>query len=211
MSCKCDTNRAGHFTLDAHASRPVACIVNWFYPGHQRSNKLWRHHVSWRKQRNLCPNGTIFDWAPWWEKKPWLRQNPDRIRQHTSAYTTRKVQCLLLTASGLRVAWNGNVPHITGPLWGESTGNRWIPFTKDQWCVAVVFSLLLSGLGCWIKSRRQFETLGCSRDVTVMMLKVLFCLCKFGVINRVFFSGGLSKSHSLTTYGTHKVYLRQSW
>ena len=24
-SCKCDTNRAGHFTLDAYASRPVAC------------------------------------------------------------------------------------------------------------------------------------------------------------------------------------------
>ena len=27
ISCKCDTNRAGHFTLDAHASRPVACII----------------------------------------------------------------------------------------------------------------------------------------------------------------------------------------
>ena len=25
ISCKCDTNRAGHFTLDAYASRPVAC------------------------------------------------------------------------------------------------------------------------------------------------------------------------------------------
>ena len=25
ISCKCDANRAGHFTLDAHASRPVAC------------------------------------------------------------------------------------------------------------------------------------------------------------------------------------------
>ena len=25
ISCKCDTNHAGHFTLDAHASRPVAC------------------------------------------------------------------------------------------------------------------------------------------------------------------------------------------
>ena len=25
ISCKCDTNCAGHFTLDAHASRPVAC------------------------------------------------------------------------------------------------------------------------------------------------------------------------------------------
>ena len=27
ISCKCDTNRAGHFTLDAHASRPVACFI----------------------------------------------------------------------------------------------------------------------------------------------------------------------------------------
>ena len=27
ISCKCDTNRAGHFTLDAYASRPVACFV----------------------------------------------------------------------------------------------------------------------------------------------------------------------------------------
>ena len=26
ISCKCDTNHAGHFTLDAHASRPVACL-----------------------------------------------------------------------------------------------------------------------------------------------------------------------------------------
>ena len=26
ISCKCDTNRAGHFTLDAYASRPVACF-----------------------------------------------------------------------------------------------------------------------------------------------------------------------------------------
>ena len=27
ISCKCDTNRAGHFTLDAHASKPVACLT----------------------------------------------------------------------------------------------------------------------------------------------------------------------------------------
>ena len=26
ISCKCDTNRAGHLTLDAYASRPVACL-----------------------------------------------------------------------------------------------------------------------------------------------------------------------------------------
>ena len=30
ISCKCDTNRAGHFTLDAYASRPVACILLFY-------------------------------------------------------------------------------------------------------------------------------------------------------------------------------------
>ena len=29
ISCKCDTNRAGHLTLDAYASRPVACLDQW--------------------------------------------------------------------------------------------------------------------------------------------------------------------------------------
>ena len=28
ISCKCDTNRAGHLTLDAYASRPVACVFS---------------------------------------------------------------------------------------------------------------------------------------------------------------------------------------
>ena len=27
ISCKCDTNRAGYFTLDAYASRPIACVL----------------------------------------------------------------------------------------------------------------------------------------------------------------------------------------
>ena len=33
---------------------------------------------------------------------------------------------------------NGNIFHVTGPLWGESTGHRWIPLTKasgvELWC-----------------------------------------------------------------------------
>ena len=33
---------------------------------------------------------------------------------------------------------NGNIPRVTGPLWGESTGPRWIPLTKYSdaglWC-----------------------------------------------------------------------------
>ena len=26
--------------------------------------------------------------------------------------------------------WDGNIFRITGPLWGEFTGHRWIPLTK---------------------------------------------------------------------------------
>ena len=33
---------------------------------------------------------------------------------------------------------NGNIFRVTGPLWGEFTGNRWIPITKaidaELWC-----------------------------------------------------------------------------
>ena len=37
ISCKCDTNRAGHLTLDAYASRPVAC---WYLYAPFRLNEL---------------------------------------------------------------------------------------------------------------------------------------------------------------------------
>ena len=33
---------------------------------------------------------------------------------------------------------NGNIFRVTGPLWGESTGHRWIPLPKandaELWC-----------------------------------------------------------------------------
>ena len=33
---------------------------------------------------------------------------------------------------------NGNIVRVTGPLWGESTGDWWIPLTKlsdaELWC-----------------------------------------------------------------------------
>ena len=69
ISCKCDTNRAGHFTLDAYASRPVACLFigairlrmvdRWFrvnfkgimmstsinITGHNNWYSWWRHQM----------------------------------------------------------------------------------------------------------------------------------------------------------------------
>ena len=32
--------------------------------------------------------------------------------------------------TGVMASSNGNISRVTGPLWGESTGDRWIPFTK---------------------------------------------------------------------------------
>ena len=34
----------------------------------------------------------------------------------------------------MMLQWNGNTFCIIGPLSGEFTGHRWIPFTKGQWC-----------------------------------------------------------------------------
>ena len=49
ISCKCDTNRAGHFTLDAYASRPVACMLymvlafrlHWTWPVNHLQGQCW--------------------------------------------------------------------------------------------------------------------------------------------------------------------------
>ena len=57
ISCKCDRNRAGHFTLDAYASRPVACqriLTNTLISLHWGREKTRRHvhDIFWYK--NCC-------------------------------------------------------------------------------------------------------------------------------------------------------------
>ena len=61
-------------------------------------------------------------------------------------------------------SWCGNAFGITDPLWEESTGNRWIPHAKGQYCGAWTFPLKLLNkrTGC-----RRFETHQRSCDVTV--------------------------------------------
>ena len=55
---------------------------------------------------------------------------------------------------------NGNLFRVTGSLWGESIGHRWIPLTKGQWGVALMFSLMCAWTKPFIKKtrRRWFET-----------------------------------------------------
>ena len=67
---------------------------------------------------------------------------------------------------------NGNIFHVTGPLWEESTGDRWFPLTKasdvELWCFL------------WINGWANNQDAGDLRhhhthhDVTVMLLLVTF-------------------------------------
>ena len=54
---------------------------------------------------------------------------------------------------GILTLWHENAFRITGPLWGEFTGNRRFPPTNGQSCRVLVFSLLLVWISCRTNSR----------------------------------------------------------
>ena len=58
------------------------------------------------------------------------------------AWTVRCVSGAPSKSATTRTSSNGNIFHPTDPLWGESTGHRWISPHKDQWHEALVFSLI---------------------------------------------------------------------
>ena len=67
---------------------------------------------------------------------------------------------------------NGNIFQVTGPLWGESIGDWWLPLTKAS-DTELLFSLICCA---WTKDwahNRDASDLGCHHahyDVTEMML-----------------------------------------
>ena len=65
---------------------------------------------------------------------------------------------------------NGNNFRVTGPLWGESTGYRWIPLTKGQWRGALMFSLICDWTNGWANNRGagDLRRHRANHDVTVM-------------------------------------------
>ena len=48
---------------------------------------------------------------------------------------------------------NGNIFRFTDPLWGESTGYRWIPLTKSQWRGGLMFSLICTWTKVWANNQ----------------------------------------------------------
>ena len=47
---------------------------------------------------------------------------------------------------------NGNLFRVTGPLWGESIGHRWLPLTKAS-DVELMFCLICAWTNSWAKNR----------------------------------------------------------
>ena len=66
---------------------------------------------------------------------------------------------------------NGNICHVTGPLWGEFTGHRWIPLTKasdaELWCFP------------WSapeQTVQQTIEMPVNWDTTTLIMKSLLCI-----------------------------------
>ena len=57
--------------------------------------------------------------------------------------------------SKLRITglWNGNIFRVTGPLWGEFTGHRWIPHTKASDAERLMFSLICVWINSGVNNR----------------------------------------------------------
>ena len=61
----------------------------------------------------------------------------------------------------------GNLFHVTGPLWGESTGDRWIPLTKAR----------EAELWCFLWSMPE-QTVEQTIEMLVILNKIIFDVCK---------------------------------
>ena len=52
-----------------------------------------------------------------------MKNTPDPIKEPQGAH---------VVVTDIITSWHCNTLRTTGPLWGESIGNQWIPLTKGQ-------------------------------------------------------------------------------
>ena len=76
ISCKCDTNRAGHFTLDAYASRPVACPIYTVL-----TNFAWPPSAFNDLFNNCCETSTWHAYQPPYPLQ-WRHNGRDGVSNH---------------------------------------------------------------------------------------------------------------------------------
>ena len=81
-----------------------------------------------------------------------------------------------INAKSMMASSNWNIFLVTGPLWGESTGHRWIP-PKGHWRGALMFSLICAWTNGWASNRctGDLRRHHAHYNVTVMLFLVGGC------------------------------------
>ena len=111
-------------------------LTHWIYvflalPHRYRAAYYWYATYSQAAKSNnpqeTFPNSTdtltiLYDWKSQYTFS-WLL--PHLVLNAEYSVTTQSIPWLFMMTSS-----NGNIFRVTGPLWGESTGHRWIPLTK---------------------------------------------------------------------------------
>ena len=98
---------------------------------------------------------------------------------------------------------NGNIFRVTGPLWGESTGPRWIPLTKASNAGALMYSLICARTNGWVNNRDP-GNLRCNfahYEVTVMVSMLWYH--HYYPFHRIAWYSGSSCESSITG-GSHR-------
>ena len=86
----------------------------------------WRRSGRWISSQWICDaESVVLSWLSW--------VNIARLKLHTFYGLIAKLYVRIIMTSS-----NGSIFRVTGPLWGEFTGLRWIPLTKacdaELWC-----------------------------------------------------------------------------
>ena len=104
----------------------------WWFETPLRS--LWRHRI------------VVSHWI--------LTRATDRDVYHISGWLDNSK--FTITSS------HGTIFPVTGPLWGESTGHRWIPLIRDQWGGTLMFFISIfartKGWNRWVVDAFRCKT-----------------------------------------------------
>ena len=90
-----------------------------------------------------------------------------------SMINCRKQRILMMDKSRtiMMTSSNGNIFHVTGPLSGEFTGQRWLPHKKDQWHGALMLSLICAWINGWVNNGEAGD---CRRNCAHFDVIVIF-------------------------------------
>ena len=146
---------------------------NWpFVRGIHRSPVNSPHKGQWRGALVFC---LICVWINDWVNN---REAGD-LRRYRAHYDVIVTICHHADCFIENNVMTGHIFRVTGLLWGESTGDRWIPLTNGQWRGALMSSLMYAWTQ-WLNKQwtcQWFpERIRHSCDVT---LTVMICFGRF--------------------------------